>query len=498
MDRTNRITKFGLSNFKSFHYLEDIELRPLTVLVGANSAGKSSLLQSLLLLKQTTEADRFSGVLKFDGEWTHLGNYANVISNFDTIRKLEYRFTVQQALPLSSDIGIARAMFKSIFPKTRITKQQLSQHLIIKSDVVMNFSSQGEGASAKIESFTIISKVPNIMTDEQASVFSTSDNGKHLTLKNMYSILGSVNDPTEPTEVNFNKFWPKDIVYERGYQYNDGDLKSMRQIYSLHFFRSITGSLRLLEQCLSDRLEYLGPLRADPRSFYPIEETSDVGPRGESTIPYLLSHQNDIVQYVPSPMHGVQEATLLDATNYWLKAMKVTDCLSINPVEAIGYVAAIQSRSAATKSVNLSQVGFGVGQLLPVLVSGLKGPDNSTLLLEQPEIHLHPRLQAMLAEFLLCTAQVGKTVIVETHSDHLINRLRRCIAEDETGTLADMVSILFVHPGTEENPSSYVEALEIDGTGNIVNWPPDFLSESANESLAILRAAQQKTFAAKP
>ncbi len=120
------------------------------------------------------------------------------------------------------------------------------------------------------------------------------------------------------------------------------------------------------------------------------------------------------------------------------------------------------------------------------------------LLLEQPEIHLHPRLQAMLAEFLLCTAQVGKTVIVETHSDHLINRLRRCIAEDETGTLADMVSILFVHPGTEDNPSSYVEALEIDETGNIVNWPPDFLSEAANESLAILRASQQKTTAAKP
>ncbi len=88
MQSSDRVTEFGLTNFKSFHYLEHIKSVPLTVLVGANSAGKSSLLQSLLLLKQTNGGDRFNGVLKFDGEWTHLGSYANVISDFDPHRKL--------------------------------------------------------------------------------------------------------------------------------------------------------------------------------------------------------------------------------------------------------------------------------------------------------------------------------------------------------------------------------------------------------------------------
>ena len=102
MDRADTITHFGLKNFKAFHYLEDIELRPLTVLVGANSSGKSSILQSLLLLKQTSQADRFSGILKFNGGWTNLGSFTNIISDFDKNRQLEYRFKFSYTISTGS------------------------------------------------------------------------------------------------------------------------------------------------------------------------------------------------------------------------------------------------------------------------------------------------------------------------------------------------------------------------------------------------------------
>ncbi len=496
MSQGNKLTRFGLSNFKSFHYLEDIELRPLTVLVGANSAGKSSVLQSLLLLKQTLEADRFSGVLKFDGEWTHLGSYANVISDFDTTRKLEYRFSIQKELPLPPEQGFAREIFNYYFPDVRISDERLQDPIVISADVLIRFDIDHEEGSTSVEEFTVNLRVSDLMVEDQASVFSSFNNGARVALTHV-RLRGLLSSEVTPIGVEFDKFWPKAVIFRNHFQHSQSN-KSQDINLPLAFLPSVENILRYLEERLTTQIEYLGPLRADPRPFYPIEETADVGTRGESTVPYLLRHQNDTIQYVPSPMAAVQETTLLDATNHWLRAMKVTDCLSINPVESIAYVAAIQSRSASTKSVNLSQVGFGVGQVLPVLVAGLKGPNDSTLLLEQPEIHLHPRLQAMLAEFLICTVQGGKTVVVETHSDHLINRLRRCIAEDTTGTLADMVSILFVHPGTQDNPSSYIEELKIDETGNIVNWPPDFLSETANESLAILRAGQQKVAATRP
>jgi predicted ATPase len=88
--------------------------------------------------------------------------------------------------------------------------------------------------------------------------------------------------------------------------------------------------------------------------------------------------------------------------------------------------------------------------------------------------------------------------MVETHSDHLVNRIRRRIAEDETGTLASMVQILFVHAGTEDNPSSYVEPLQVDESGTIINCPPDFFSEAPDEAFAILQAQRRKAKKAAP
>jgi predicted ATPase len=251
-------------------------------------------------------------------------------------------------------------------------------------------------------------------------------------------------------------------------------------------------TMTALRGLIEERLEYLGPIRADPRPFYSVGEQADLGPRGEGTIPYLLHHQHDVVRYAPSPTEDLRDAPLLDALNDWLGRMKVTSHLTIEPLETIASTAAIRSTSATTKPVNLAHVGFGVSQLLPVLVMGLKGPPDAWLLFEQPESQLHPRLQGEIGDFLLATARAGKTVMVETHSDHLVNRLRRRIAEDETGELAKMVQILFVHAGTPDDPSSYVEPLTVDDSGSIVNCPPDFFSETPDEAFAILDARRRR------
>ena len=110
---------------------------------------------------------------------------------------------------------------------------------------------------------------------------------------------------------------------------------------------------------------------------------------------------------------------------------------------------------------------------------------------EQPEIHLHPKLQANLADFFLRMALLGKRIIVETHSDHFINRLRRRIAEDKTDELKDKVNILFVHP-PHDGQGATIESLKVDRYGVIENWPSDFLPESADEAEAIVLAGLEK------
>lgn len=441
MSERGRITRFGLRNFKAFRYLEDIEIRPLTVLVGANSTGKSSILQSLLLLKQTSLAGRGEGALKFGGELVQLGNFSTVISDFDTSRDLEYRFTFETVSP-----PLLRAEFALVFglvdhPDVPTIKElSLSSttgnnavRLRVRGNIIEEYTPEGPQAEQRV-------------ADAGARVF-------------------------------FNRFWPDSFQPGK---------------YDVAFPYLVSLPVLFVRELLEERLEYLGPVRADPRPFYPVTEEPDIGPRGEGTIPYLLRHQRDAVHYRLSHAEAPREATLLEALNDWLRALDITPHLTIDPLESIAFTAAIRSPAVKSRAVNLAQVGFGISQILPVLVMGLKGPDDAFLLYEQPEIHLHPRLQAGLADFFLASARSGKTILLETHSDHLVNRLRRRIAEDETGELSKLVQILFVHAGTEDDPGSYIEPLTIDETGTVLNAPPDFFPEAADEAFALLAARKHK------
>ena len=472
MSTSGRVTRFGLRNFKAFHYLEDIDLKPLTVLVGANSSGKSSIFQALLLLKQSSEAGPSGGLLKFNGDYTKLGSFASTVSNFDSSRTIEYRLGLE--LVEQTDY-LANSYFTHMKPRA-------GTHLHVASDLTFLFDVVGDPPTTMLRQTTVASRPLGHPPSDQDVFLQYDATAPHLTHRNVGKIFGEFT----PTSIYFDKFWMGSF---------HGPVKDMLLPYpSL----AIEEPLELLRRLIEHRLEYLGPIRADPRAFYPVEEEPALGVRGEGTVPYLLGRQHTTVKYTASPASEIREAPLLEAVNDWLQRMKVTPRLTIDPVESIAFTAAVRSTSATTKSVNLSQVGFGISQLLPVLVMGLKSPEDAWLLFEQPESQLHPRLQGELGDFFLATARAGKTVMVETHSDHLVNRLRRRIAEDESGELAKMVQILFVHAGTPDNPSSYVEPLQVDETGTIVNGPADFFSETADETFAILGARRKRAGKAAP
>jgi predicted ATPase len=172
----------------------------------------------------------------------------------------------------------------------------------------------------------------------------------------------------------------------------------------------------------------------------------------------------------------------------------VTHTLDVRSWEALSYQ--VLAGLGRGKDVTIADLGFGVSQLLPILVLCLQAEAGSLLIFEQPEIHLHPRIQANLADFFLGAAQLNRgCILIETHSDHFINRLRRRIAEDTTDTLRDLVGVHFVR-GRAGGRGASIEQLQVDRYGAIENWPPDFLPEAADEAGAILRAAIGKR--AKP
>ena len=134
---------------------------------------------------------------------------------------------------------------------------------------------------------------------------------------------------------------------------------------------------------------------------------------------------------------------------------------------------------------NIVDVGFGISQGLPVIVSGLLLNKYETLLLEQPEIHLHPNMQMKMADFLLTQAYSDKNIIVETHSDHIINRITRRVMEDKTGTLQKIIKIYFVQGYNLECP--IYKDIKFDPIDGLTGAPDDFFTQFGSELMCITK-----------
>ncbi len=490
------ITTFGLRNFKAFHFLSDINICPLTVLVGSNNSGKSSILQSLALLKQTLISGSSNTALRFDGDLVRLDNFETIISTCDVSRPLEYRFNLKSKM--------TGRVARVYFPHLNVTRIDEQRDYTTNTDIKIKFS---QGAENKVSAdFSISTSIPEIMEDDETiAIFSGANfDGRNLPK------LPPLPDGSLPSNVRTygEKFMPlgfaisSENIEIRGtssgleVQAKDerkGGAEVPIGFLPLDFIPAINHPVRILHNALKNRLEYMGPVRADPRPFYPVSQDSAVGSRGEGAIPYLLHHKNDPASYWSDAEGTIKRIPMLEALSHWLQKMKITTSLTIDSVPSIATTAKLPSVSAPEKTINLAQVGFGISQILPVLLLGLKDPQNGILLYEQPEIHLHPRLQSELGDFFISIIRAGRTVLLETHSDYLINRLRRRIAEDSTGQLAKMVSILFVHAGTNDNPSSYVEELHVNEDGIIQNCPPDFFAETTDEAFAIIQARAERS-----
>ena len=146
-------------------------------------------------------------------------------------------------------------------------------------------------------------------------------------------------------------------------------------------------------------------------------------------------------------------------------------------------------KSSDSAEVLLTDAGFGVSQILPVLVLCFYAPEKSTVILEQPDIHLHPSVQAGLADvFIDAWKKHNVQILFESHSEHLLHRLQRRIAEEEIRE--DDVGLFFC--STNGSGGSSISQLEVDQFGNISNWPKDFFGDQFGEIAAMSEAALKR------
>jgi predicted ATPase len=280
--------------------------------------------------------------------------------------------------------------------------------------------------------------------------------------------------------------------------------EQVREIRSERLPRVIDEACGYLVRLFTSSFKYLGPLRESPKAMYPTSvglNPHDIGINGERTASVLDLYKNKTISYIPTSyfssttINDKQVSTTLEsAVVDWLQYLGVADNVHSSDKGKLGHELKV-SLPNTTGLRDLTHVGVGVSQVLPILVMCLLAKPDSTMLFEQPELHLHPRVQTLLADFFLSMAMCGKQCIVETHSEYLIDRMRfRIAAADIDKPISDLSRIFFVE--RNQGCSTFREVV-VNEYGAISDWPEGFFDQSQTQAEEILLAAARKRNAKK-
>jgi len=248
----------------------------------------------------------------------------------------------------------------------------------------------------------------------------------------------------------------------------------------------------------SRAVRYLGPLRIEPQANYPstgLADPKNVGLKGENTAAVLHVNKGRNIRY-SSPFQDddgkltlKESATPLDtACKTWLTYLGVARDFITVDTGKMGHLLRVKTHSA-DQWQDMTHVGVGVSQVLPIILMALLSEPGDMLIFEQPELHLHPRVQSRLCDFFIAVALSGRQCLIETHSEYMITRLRARIAQSEDDTIKNISSIYFVN---KHNSASQFEKVDISRYGAIENWPKDFFDDNNKEVESIIREAALK------
>ncbi len=485
MDDTFRIQKFKVKNFKAFRESSVVDLKPLTVLAGVNSSGKSSFIQGLLLLKQSIERQAFPR-LHLTGStsevYVEFAPFSEAIFKYASSddNKLGFHIQVQGYMPEE----VAQKYFQGELPDP-IEELEEKENSIGNYPLSLYLDIQ----------FQYDEKWGMIVDFLDCKAFSGDAKGPHLIVSpkpegkdkiQFFSVSEDWNEQwVDLIDFHWASVFPFSIIL-RSHK-RDGDEETPKATFERigEELGPIINPLRWLSTELENGVHYLDSLRPRPRSLYLIDPNPPltVSAQGEMPFQRLWYDKEKPIETVV-PGYEVEEKALVEATNRILESLGIEQPLSIFAEGSLGFQ--IQFKTIdGEKCVSIPHVGFGISQILPIILICLESKRGDTIIIDHPEIHLHPNAQALLADYFLELIKYGRRLIVETHSQYFINRLVRRAAEQRG--LAEKINILFVRPPQGEKGAT-IAPLEINDDGDISNWPPDFFPEPDDDIAKTLMA----------
>ena len=446
------LNRLRLENFKAWPVV-DLQLGKVTGLFGTNSSGKSSLLQLLLLLKQTHNATDRGLVLDLGGpeDMVNLGTFKDVVHLHDDSNRLRW-------------------LLEWILPETL----EISDPMGRPSDILF----EGDCLETRCE---VGLRQAQLWTYELAYRFDDTD------------------FKLQPKSGPGTKF---DLISDSetfSFKRNVGRPWPLPRPVKTHLFPAATRSLfqnseflvdfELAYEDMMDSIHYLGPLRQHPRREYHWSGSTagGVGESGERTVDAILAATRD--GETRSLGYRKRRKPFQEMISHWLNELGLIHEFRLEEIaKGTNLYRAMVKTTPSSVPAALTDVGFGVSQVLPALVLLYYVPEGSTVLMEQPEIHLHPSVQSGLADVMLNVAEARDVqIIVESHSEHLLRRLQRRVAEQEASP--EDVKLYFV---SSERGVARASDLELNELGEIENWPEHFFGDEMGEIAAITKASLKR------
>lgn len=449
-------------NFKGWQDTGTIEMAPITLFFGTNSSGKSSIGQFMMMLKQTVESPDRRAVFfpGNDKSAVELGSYQEMVFQRNTKNKISFKYDWN-----------FKPSLKFTAPNTGTIYED--------TDTIYEGDRLSFEAEASLDTQTNIDK----FTYTFADVLSISMQRKK-DKKQEYNVECKGYNLVRKTQ----RAWAVKAPY-KFYAFPE-------EVVAYYQNADFVQELNLQHEKLFRSIFYLGPLRTKAGRLYPWAgiEPESVGYVGENTVNAILAAKNRKIGLgYRKPAKNFEEIIANK-----LKQLGLIDEFRVKQIakNRQEYDVKVRLRGSAD-FVDLPDVGFGVSQVLPVLVQCFYAPANSIIIMEQPEIHLHPSAQAALADVLIDVINSKENgrdrniqLIIETHSEHFLRRLQRRIAEDVISQ--DKVSAYFAD--TVSYPTK-LERLKIDSFGNIHNWPDNFFGDDAGDMAAQAAMALRKRIA---
>lgn len=438
------LTSIKLSNFKCFADSGEIPLAPLTVIFGRNNSGKSSILQPLLLLRQTLDSPEYGVRLNLRGLLWKAGSYGDIVHQHLSKQHIIMTFGVDCAGKEWTPPAKVELEFRAEEPQPpRLTRLGIKANGI---DALEIRRSRGRGGPYEL----VIG-------------------GRSLGLEKAAGFQ-----------------FPADQFLPRfGEERRKVGRPSTRRVQTREFARNVLGEF----EAVLRSMRAVGAFRRQPerRHEYVGQMPDVVDLAGENVVNALIE---DAVT------RRRNRGELLREVNRWLRLVGRVRLMPVYRISRTARIFELRLKDIGSgRWANFADVGFGIGQALPVLVEGLRTPPDGTFLVQEPEIHPHPDAQLGMADFLINLARSGRRVIAETHSEHLLLRLRRKIVQPMGGKRRrpairpSEISLIHVD---QRGGSSYARKLEVDELAQIRNWPRGFMEEATQERISLLEEAAKR------